>query len=715
MQIQQCQLYIFITFSFLTITFQFNDDQFRFPNPVSFQNHPLYQDWHPPILPSYTEDGRNYKDFNHGYEYGEDVDSKYDEYEQVHKDYGPSRPSYAGQGKGHNNGYALSVEDFEPNNHGIANKDHRPFYAGRGRDNWHDVHGYGSIGNNFQSNDNHYGSAYELSTDSMILEELLKNGSSTSSVSGYLKTRGIFSDNVLFGAATSAYQVEGAWNLDGKGQSIWDTLVHRVPSPIRNNDTGDIAANSYFRYREDVRLAAELGLKVYRFSISWSRVLPTGYPNQINYKGLEYYKNLVREIRKYNMIPAATIYHFDLPQRLFDDGHHWVNASVIPHFVDYARIVIKNLPEVGFWFTINEPKQICHLGYNSDIFAPAIESDGLLEYQCSYIVLKAHAAVYHMYKREFPHYKAKMTIIIDCTWIEPYSNSKDDEEAAERQRQFECGLYYNPVFKGDWPEIVKRRIRDRSLAAGFPRSRLPQFTKEEIEYIKGTADFLAVNHYFTQLARDVREAPPNETSYNADLGVADSFDPSWTVESNGIFVSVPFGVRKVLNWLTKLYEPYGIMITEIGMSDNGTYTDDLDRVDFYGDYFCNILEAVDEGVNLMGIIYWSLLDNFEWPFGYTAHFGLYHINYTDPQLRRQPKKSASFVRELSGTRKLKCDKPRRNWLLPIRLPGFPKDFPHEHGHYPLPSPRLNSAMVELKNRFYSSTGDVYSSEISVSK
>lgn len=407
---------------------------------------------------------------------------------------------------------------------------------------------------------------------------------SKTAASGYLKTRGKFSDKVLFGAATSAYQIEGAWNIDGKGPSIWDDLVHRVPSPIKNNDTGDIAAESYYRYKEDVRLAAELGLNVYRFSISWSRVLPTGYPNFINYKGLQYYKNLVREIRKYHMIPAATIYHFDLPQRLFDDGHHWTNASVIPYLVDFARIVIQHLPEVGFWFTINEPREICHYGYGSDTFAPAIKSGGLLEYQCSYIILKAHAAVYHMYKREFPHYKAKMTIIIDCQWIEPFSNSEDDEEAAERQRQFECGIYYNPVFKGDWPEIVKKRIRDRSLAAGFPRSRLPQFTREEIEYIKGTADFLAINHYFTQLARDVCEAPPNETSYNADVGVADSFDPSWILESNGIFVSVPFGVRKVLKWLMERYEPKEIMITEIGMSDNGTYTNDSDRVAFYGDF-----------------------------------------------------------------------------------------------------------------------------------
>uniref|UniRef100_A0A6P7HGE7 Myrosinase 1-like n=1 Tax=Diabrotica virgifera virgifera TaxID=50390 RepID=A0A6P7HGE7_DIAVI len=216
-----------------------------------------------------------------------------------------------------------------------------------------------------------------------------------------------FPDNFRFGVATSAYQIEGAWNVDGKGESIWDTYVHRVPSPIKNGDTGDVACDSYYKYKEDVKLAADLGVKLYRFSISWSRVLPNGKADNISEIGLNYYKNLVKEIRKYNMIPVATIYHWDLPQKLYDEGIHWSNVSLVPHIVNYARIVIKNLPDVGIWITINEPKQICHLGYGNTLLAPGLNSSGVLEYQCAYVLVKSHAAIYRMYKKEFPHYKGK--------------------------------------------------------------------------------------------------------------------------------------------------------------------------------------------------------------------------------------------------------------------------------------------------------------------
>uniref|UniRef100_A0A6P7GLS3 Myrosinase 1-like n=1 Tax=Diabrotica virgifera virgifera TaxID=50390 RepID=A0A6P7GLS3_DIAVI len=250
-----------------------------------------------------------------------------------------------------------------------------------------------------------------------------------------------FPDDFLFGAATSAYQIEGAWNVDGKGESIWDTYVHRVPSPIKNGDTGDIACDSYYKYKEDVKLAADLGIKLYRFSISWPRVLPTGKADNISEAGLNYYKNLVKEIRNYGMIPVATIYHWDLPQKLYDEGIHWSNVSLVPYIVDYARIVIKALPDVGYWVTINEPKQVCRIGYGATMLAPALNSSGLLEYDCAYVLVKSHAAIYRMYKKEFPDYKAKMSIVIDCQWIEPQTNAPKDKDAAERQLQFEVRIY----------------------------------------------------------------------------------------------------------------------------------------------------------------------------------------------------------------------------------------------------------------------------------
>ncbi|XP_072379887.1 myrosinase 1-like [Diabrotica undecimpunctata] len=480
-----------------------------------------------------------------------------------------------------------------------------------------------------------------------------------------------FPDDFEFGAATSAYQIEGAWNIDGKGESIWDTYVHRVPSPIKNGDTGDIACDSYYKYKEDVRLAAELGIKMYRFSISWPRVLPTGKADNISEAGLNYYKDLVKEIRKNGMLPVATIYHWDLPQSLYDEGIQWSNVSLIPYIVDYARVVIKNLPDVSYWVTINEPKQVCRIGYGTSHLAPGLNSSGLLEYDCAYVLLKSHAAMYHMYKKEFSDYKAPMSIVVDCQWIEALTNSPKDREAAERQRQFECGLYFNPIFNGDWPQIVKDRIAYRSEKANLTRSRLPPFTAEEIEEIKGTHDFLGLNHYYTMLARqEAEEAPFNETSYENDVGTVDSFDPKWVVESNGLFVIVPSGVLRVLRWIRKTYGDQKILITEIGMSDNGTYLNDQDRIDFYTEYFCNILEAMDEGSDVKGIIYWSLMDNFEWTSGYSAHFGLYHVDFKDSNRTRQPKESVGFVQNLAKDKKLSCGNPSKYRSVPLALPKW---------------------------------------------
>ncbi|XP_072379886.1 myrosinase 1-like isoform X2 [Diabrotica undecimpunctata] len=480
-----------------------------------------------------------------------------------------------------------------------------------------------------------------------------------------------FPDNFPFGVATSAYQIEGAWNIDGKGESIWDSYVHRVPSPILNGDTGDIACDSYYKYKEDVRLAAELGIKLFRFSISWSRVLPTGKTDNISEAGLKYYKDLVKEILKYNMVPVATIYHWDLPQRLYDEGIQWSNVSLVPYIVDYARVVIKNLPDVQYWITINEPKQVCHYGYGTTLLAPGLNSSGVLEYDCAYVLVKSHAAIYRMYKKEFPNYKAPMSIVIDCQWIDPLTNSPKDQEAAERQRQFECGLYLNPVFNGDWPKVVKDRIAFRSAKANLTKSRLPAFTKKEIKEIKGTHDFLGLNHYYTMLAREeASEAPFDETSSQNDVGTVDSFDPKWVVESNGLFVIVPSGAFKVLRWIKKTYGNQNILITEIGMSDNGTYLNDQDRIDFYTEYFCNILDAMDDGVNVIGIIYWSLMDNFEWFNGYGSHFGLYHVDFKDSNRTRHPKESVGFAKKLSKEKTLSCGNPSKYRSVPVPLPKW---------------------------------------------
>ncbi|XP_028139022.1 myrosinase 1 isoform X4 [Diabrotica virgifera virgifera] len=420
------------------------------------------------------------------------------------------------------------------------------------------------------------------------------------------KNNGTFPANFLFGVATSSFQIEGAWNEDGKGESMWDEYNHRVPSPIRNGDTADIACDSYHKYKEDVKLVADLGADFYRFSISWPRILPTGYTDNINQKGIQYYQNLVKEILKYNMVPIATLYHWELPQTLVASNLDWVNPDIVDIFVNYTRVVIQNLPDVGLWITVNEPKQICHHGYGEGKFAPGRHNSGVDDYQCDYVVLKAHAKAYHMYKEEFPHYKALMSLTIDCEWYEPLTDSKEDMNAARRNIDFECGLYSNPVYNGDWPSSVKERVKLRSQLQGYNRSRLPEFTTEEINYIKGTSDLYLLNVYFAYLVKDVPEAPSNVTSFRSDVKAELIRFPGTSVGINGM--------PKAFNAMLEAMYNYDVKV--------------------------------------IGTTVWSLLDNLEWTDGYAAHFGLYHVDFNHPNRTRTPKKSATYYKNVINTRRL---------------------------------------------------------------
>lgn len=210
-----------------------------------------------------------------------------------------------------------------------------------------------------------------------------------------------FPPNFLFGTATAAYQIEGGWNEEGKGENIWDHMSHSPETLILQNQTGDVACDSYHKYKEDVRMLAYLGVTHYRFSISWSRILPTGYTNLINDAGVEYYKNLLSELKANNITPMVTLYHWDLPQSLQDLGG-WPNPLLADIFAEYARVVFSLFgDEVKHWMTFNEIQQICHEGYGLGAKAPGIRASGIGEYRCGHVVIKAHAKAYHLYQRLF--------------------------------------------------------------------------------------------------------------------------------------------------------------------------------------------------------------------------------------------------------------------------------------------------------------------------
>uniref|UniRef100_A0A0K8TVD7 Putative glycosyl hydrolase n=1 Tax=Phaedon cochleariae TaxID=80249 RepID=A0A0K8TVD7_PHACE len=460
-----------------------------------------------------------------------------------------------------------------------------------------------------------------------------------------------FPDDFLFGVATASYQVEGAWNEDGKGESIWDRVCHTVPSPITNNDTGDIACDSYHKYKEDVALLADLGVDFYRFSIAWTRILPTGFNNNINQAGLNYYKNLTKELRANGIEPVVTMYHWDLPQSLQDLGG-WQNELIVDSYVDYARILFSELGDsVKYWLTFNEAKQVCDGGYGVAQKAPLIESPGIGEYLCAHNLLKAHAGAWRLYDEEFrKDQEGKVGIAIDTSWYEPFSyNSTADIEAAETKQQFSYGWYANPIVHGDYPWVMQAKIAVRSEQEGFGKSRLPEFTQEEIKYIKGTYDFLGLNTYSTSLINATDDPDPSR-GWSQDAEVIEWQPDEWEGSSSSWLKVVPWGMRKILRWLKETYNNPRILITENGYSDNGTLADDK-RISYYQRYMSSLRDAMElDGVDVMGYCAWSMMDNFEWLAGYSEKFGLYHVDFNSPNRERTPKKSAIWYKRVVETK-----------------------------------------------------------------
>ncbi|XP_023310666.1 myrosinase 1-like [Anoplophora glabripennis] len=476
---------------------------------------------------------------------------------------------------------------------------------------------------------------------------------STSLADDPINTR-YFPKDFKFGVANAATQIEGGWNEDGKGETIWDYLAHNYPEKIADSSTPEIASDSYHKYKEDVALVKAMGLDYYRLSIAWSRILPTGHPDKINQAGVRYYKNLFAELKAAEVEPMVTLYHLDLPQPLQDEYGGWLNETVVDLFAEYARICFELFKDdVKMWITINEPKQVCHGGYGTGAFAPGVVSNGVGEYICAKNVILAHAKAYHIYDDEFrATNQGRISIVIDTPWYEPGSDSEEDQEAAERIIQFSFGLYGNPIFVGDWPQVVVDRISQRSELEGFTSSRLPAFTDEEIAYVKGTNDYLGVNHYSTSMVNATTDSPIGDPSYGKDMSVLDWAQPDWPTGADGDYQNVvPWGMRHLLVWLKKNYGDVEIVITENGLSDSTGILEDDHRISYYQDYLSACLDAIyEDGVNLSTYLAWSIIDDWEFNAGYTSFLGMHYVNFTDPERTRIPRKSASWFTNMVATR-----------------------------------------------------------------
>ncbi|KAI4340495.1 hypothetical protein MLD38_025323 [Melastoma candidum] len=458
-------------------------------------------------------------------------------------------------------------------------------------------------------------------------------------------TRHDFPDGFVFGAGTSAYQVEGASDQDGRTPSIFDTFAH---SGLTRGANGDIACDQYHKYKEDVELMVETGLDAYRFSISWSRLIPNGR-GSVNPKGLEYYNRLIDELLSHGIEPHVTLHHSDLPQALEDEYDGFISRNIIDDFTAYANVCFAVFGDrVKYWTTFNEPNIFILGGYDAGFLPPqrcsypfgfvnCTKGNSTTEpYLAAHNIMLAHASASRLYRERYRSVqKGQVGLNLFAYYFTPYTNTTEDLLATDRANDFYVGWFLNPILYGDYPETMKKN-------AGL---RLPSFTADESELIKGSMDFLGINFYNTLRVRDNPRSMTTELrDCTADAAAQIIYNQDNTTSSFE-FPVAPWGLEGLLQYLKQKYENIPIYIHENGqhLRRNSTL-EDLPRVESMRGYIGALLNSVTNGSNVKGYFHWAFLDVFELLDGYESGFGLYYVDLDDPDLRRYPKLSARWYR-----------------------------------------------------------------------
>jgi len=451
-----------------------------------------------------------------------------------------------------------------------------------------------------------------------------------------------FPTDFIWGTATSSYQIEGAATIDGKGPSIWDAFSS-IPGKTSKGETGAIACDHYHKYKEDIQLMKEMGVKAYRFSIAWARLMPTG-KGEINEEGIQFYSDLIDALIEADIEPWVTLYHWDLPLALQLEEDGWLGESIPKHFAVYADLCFERFGDrVKNWITLNEPWVVAILGYGQGVFAPGRVSNSE-PYLAAHQLLIAHAKAVNVYRTKYANQKGQIGITNNCDWREPLTDKPEDKEAAQRALEFFLAWFADPIYKGDYPEVMRERLGER----------LPKFTTEEKQILKDSSDFFGLNHYTTMYAaHDNGDGEAGSVYGNGgiseDQDVLLSLDPNWSLTSMKWAV-VPWGCRKLLEWIDERYDSPPIYITENGCAYLDEVVagevDDKDRITFYKGYLEACKEAIDNGVSLKGYFAWSFMDNFEWALGYDQRFGLHYVDFET--LQRIPKNSALWFKKLTA-------------------------------------------------------------------
>ncbi|XP_027184297.1 beta-glucosidase 18-like [Coffea eugenioides] len=487
--------------------------------------------------------------------------------------------------------------------------------------------------------------------------------------------RSDFPTEFLFGVATSSYQIEGAILEDGKSLSNWGVFVHKNGN-VNNGDTGDIATDDYHRYLEDIETIHSLGVDAYRFSISWSRILPNGKLGGVNAAGILFYNSIIDNLLLRGIQPFVTIHHWDIPQVLSDEYGGWLNPLIQDDFVHFTETCFKKFGDrVRYWVTINEPNSVADLAYERGKHPPGhcsppfgncsagnSDTEPLI---AMHNMLLAHAKASKLYREQFqPKQGGVIGIVVHAIMYEPFTDDEHDKEAVKRTLANNVAWAFDPLVFGDYPPEMRR----------YHRNELPKFTPEERLLIRDSIDFLGLNHYATLYAKDCIHS----SCARSDSACAPGGDRAiggfvcTTAERGGVLIGeptglpifsvVPRGMEEIVDYVKNRYHNKPMFITENGYSTPpqqeqvDDFQLDVKRIAFHKAYLAFLARAMRNGADVRGYFVWTLMDDFEWSSGYDVKFGFYSVDRAT--LNRTPRSSAKWYRNFLGNISSNSMKPR---------------------------------------------------------